>query len=169
MIIEHQPPMEYLLNDLDSLYFLDGPIQGAPDWQQEAVNYIAYNYSDLNIHIANPRRNNLNHEFIDGSQVKWEDYHRQRAAKNGAVIFWLAARDNAIPLDKGSVYAAKTRFEFAKVFGWLKDNPSIRIGLGIEDGYKGNKSHFSDRAVKSYIPVFTTLADTCDFALDGVK
>jgi len=161
MAVEHQPPDDTQALNSHEMYFLAGPIQGAPDWQREAVDVIKLIIPDQGAHIANPRRDYINGAFDYNAQVTWEDRNRIQAAKNGALIFWLAAQNLSLAYEEGRAYAQTTRFEFGEAIGWLSHDPHVRISLGIEPGYAGSERYYRHQADRFSITVFSTLFDTC--------
>src|SRR5690242_6270198 len=71
------------------IVFLAGPIQGAPDWQFEAVELL--HAGDHRLNIASPRRLeawNTGNDYNE--QVDWETHHLRQAAREGVILFWLA-------------------------------------------------------------------------------
>lgn len=157
----HQPVEALHLSEVEPLFFLAGPIQGAPDWQKEAVQIIDDYRPSPTTHIANPRREYLDDGFNYKEQVTWEDRARMRAARRGALIFWLAEQDPEQPYEKGRPYAQTTRFEFGEVIGWLHFDPTIRVALGIDPGYSGSVNYYRHQAKRYTIPVHDTLSGTC--------
>src|SRR5262245_33721694 len=91
------------------LVFLAGPIQGAPDWQSQAVSALAGLAPGL--HVANPRRVYLPGQFEFDPQVDWETHHLRRAAADGVILFWAAKE---VEHDCARAYAQTTRFELAE-------------------------------------------------------
>lgn len=137
--------------------FLAGPIQGADDWQAEAIRII--HDTDPTIIIANPRRDYLDGTFVYEDQVDWESHHLRRAgAGGGAIMFWCAAESEH---DCDRAYAQTTRFELAE---WLTAaqfaedyGHVVNVVIGIEDGFTGAK-YIRHR----YSGVIhTTLEETC--------
>lgn len=169
MAVEHQPPDELMLLERDPLYFLAGPIQGAPDWQAQAVEIIDALAPARAAHIANPRRAYVDGTFVYEDQVTWEDRGRARAAKCGAVLFWLAAKDESLPYEAGRSYGQTTRFEFGEAMGWLAYDPYVRLSIGIEPGYIGSERYYRHQAARFSLPVHATLEDTCRYALRAKK
>lgn len=165
MAIEHKPPEDLILTDTDRLYFLAGPIQGAPDWQHDAVQYLDKQAPRQAVHIANPRREHVGSGFDKSAQIRWEKRNLWRASLFGGIIFWLAAQDFSLPYESGRLYAQTTRQEFGRAMGWLDYNPSVRVSLGMEPGYNGNEDYYRDSANEFSIPVFDNLEDTIDYAL----
>lgn len=164
VIIEHQPPRPIETQPDDTLIFLAGPIQGAQNWQAKAVDYINRTVTD-DLHLANPRRDYLEGTFDYEQQTSWEDTGRWRAARRGAVVFWLAAQDFSLPYEDGRAYGQTTRFEFGEATGWLKYHRSTRIILGIEPGYAGSERYYRHQAKRFQLPVYSTLEETLDQAV----
>lgn len=168
MAIEHRPPEDIILGKHDRLYFLAGPIKGARDWQKDAVAYLDLIAPRQALHIANPRRDVMAEDFNDDlyeEQTAWEDRGRLRAAQNGGLIFWLAARDYSIEYDEKRSYAQTTRFEFGEAIGLLLCESLVNISLGIEPGYRGNERYYRHQARRFSLPVHDTLTGTIDYAL----
>src|SRR5436305_11533206 len=63
------------------LVFLAGPIQGAPDWQQQAIGLLRGLAPGL--HLACPRREYLPGEFDYAAQIDWETHHLRQAGRGG--------------------------------------------------------------------------------------
>lgn len=148
--------------DDSRVLFLAGPIQGADDWQAEAIQII--HDLDPSVVIANPRRDYIDGTFVYERQVDWEIEHLARALRTGAILFWCAVEDDHA-CDRA--YAQTTRFELGewttrafRAAATYDDEP--RIALGIEPGFTGAKYlyHHLKR-----LPIRSTLADTCIEAL----
>jgi hypothetical protein len=146
------------------LVFLAGPIQGAYDWQKDAIQMISSRAPEL--YIASPRRQiKAIGEFADemyNEQVDWETYHLRRAGENGVVLFWLAKE---IEHRCDRAYAQTTRFELAE---WMMRHIKVgaNIVVGIEAGFTGSKyilRRFSQDCPE--VPIATTLEDTCNKAI----
>jgi hypothetical protein len=153
LVTKHFPPDYKQVNDFDPLGFLAGPIQGAPNWQKHATETISMLYekqAEIGSHlqIANPRREYLGTDFDWDAQVEWEEVHLERAARNGAILFWLAKQDLTLPYEQGRAYGQTTRFEFGEAIGWKKYDPTISIVLGIEPGYIGSERYYRKKAAK---------------------
>jgi hypothetical protein len=67
------------------LIFLAGPIQGAPDWQSEAIRIIQNLAPEVN--IASPRKVYLDKTFEYAKQVDWETFHLRKAAETAQLCF----------------------------------------------------------------------------------
>ena len=141
------------------LIFLAGPIQGAPDWQAEAVRWFADNVPELT--IASPRRAYLPGEFDYAAQVDWETHHLRAAARDGVILFWLAKEAVNTP---GRAYAQTSRFELAE---WKvrHERDGTRLVVGIEPGFSGERyiRHRFGQDCPA-VPLCSTLVDTCERA-----
>jgi len=64
--------------------FLGGPIQGAPNWQNDICNDLS---GYKNLVITNPRRKSLDKsKFNFDEQVKWETEYLN---ESDIIVFWL--------------------------------------------------------------------------------
>jgi len=134
------------------LVFLAGPIQGAEDWQNKAIDILRENAPDLN--IASPRREYLTGEFVYEKQVDWETHYLQRASENGCIMFWLAKEKEHFC---HRAYAQTTRFELAEWTTKKLSRDYINIVIGIEEGFTGAK-YIKHRLGHRFIPI-----PFCDF------
>jgi hypothetical protein len=146
-------PVEYMETDFDKpVIFLAGPIQGAPNWQDTAIEIIHSQMPE--VIIASPRKDYLDNSFNYNEQVDWESYHLEKAASTGVIMFWLARE---VEHDPERAYAQTTR---AELFDW-KNRPG-NIVIGIESGFSGEK--YIRRRFKQDRPevkIFDTLEETC--------
>jgi len=144
------------------LIFLAGPIQGAEDWHKTAIDLIAEENSFLD--IASPRGDYSKREFDYDKQVDWETYHLNLAAKSGAILFWLT-KEKEHMCDRA--YAQTTRFELGEWVTKYRFNKKIRLFIGIEDGFTGER--YLRRRIKQDCPeiiLHPTLENLCkDVAL----
>ncbi len=145
------------------IIFLAGPIQGARDWQNDAIDFI--HFLNPEVVIASPRRVVFEDGHDTKVQVKWETAHLRRAGENGAVLFWLAKEEEHIP---GRSFARTTRIEFGE---WMARHEltGSKLVVGIEDGFDG-ATYIRER-LEEYpdIPILSTLQDTCITAINVVK
>jgi hypothetical protein len=143
------------------LVFLAGPIQGAPDWQAEAIRWFAERAPG--VAIASPRRLDRSRPFDYAAQVDWETHHLNRAAKCGVILFWLAREAVSVP---GRAYAQTSRFELAE---WKvrHERDGVRLVVGIEDGFSGARyiRHRLGRDCPQ-VPLLSSLPDVCASAVD---
>lgn len=146
------------------LIFAAGPIQGAPDWQAEAIAVIQREAPDL--HIASPRRDYLPGEFVYEAQVDWETAMLRRAAENGLVMFWLAREAESVP---GRAYAQTSRFELAE---WKvrHERDGTPLVVGIDDTFS-NARYIRRRFAQDCpeVPVLDTLDETCRASIQLIR
>jgi hypothetical protein len=157
-------PPNYLKQIDAPIIFLAGPIQGAEDWQNDAIRFIHSNAPEL--YIASPRRPiKTKGEFtqeIYNEQVDWETYHLRETGENGVVLFWLA-KEFEHRCDRA--YAQTTRFELAE-WKMLHERDGSKLVLGIEDGFVGSRyiiRRFSQDCPE--VPILHSLEDTCREAI----
>lgn len=142
------------------LIFLAGPIQGAPDWQSDAIALLG---KMTDAHIASPRRSTLTvddfGEDMYNEQVDWEHDYLDRAAKNGAIMFWLA-KEAQHRCDRA--YAQTSRFELGETVT-LHRLKGVKIAVGIEKGFSGARYFIKTIGKKAPdIPICATLRETCE-------
>jgi hypothetical protein len=125
-------PPEYVTAE-GPLVFLAGPIQGAPDWQHQAIRLLREAAPGL--HLACPRREYLPGEFDYRAQVDWETHYLQRAARDGVILFWLAKEAEHF-CDRA--YGQTSRFELAE---WKvrHECEGVKLVVGIEEGFTGGR------------------------------
>lgn len=143
------------------LVFLAGPIQGAPDWQADAIRWFAENAPTIS--VASPRRIDRTAAFDYAAQVDWETHHLRRAAERGVILFWLAGEAVSVP---GRAYAQTSRFELAE---WKvrHERDNVRLAVGIDDGFSGARyirHRFGQDCPR--VPVVSSLAAVCAAAAE---
>jgi hypothetical protein len=142
------------------LVFLAGPIQGAPDWQAEAIQLIQNLAPEVN--IASPRKVYLDKTFEYAAQVDWETYHLRKAAQTGAIMFWLANEAQHFP---ERAYAQTSRFELGE---WKAkcEQTGAKLIVGIEEGFS-NARYIRHRLAQDcpQVPLCQTLVETCKTTL----
>ena len=122
-------PPDYIDVKNKPVVFLAGPIQGAPDWQGQAI--AIFHGLAPQLYIASPRKHYLDGKFVYGEQVDWETHYLNQAAKNGVVLFWLAKEETHFP---ERAYAQTSRFELGE---WKVKHEKYGANLvvGIEAGF----------------------------------
>ena len=155
-------PPEHVSSE-QRMIFLAGPIQGAPDWQSDAVNILIALKPD--ICIASPRRESFEEVNYD-EQVTWETENLRKAGENGVIMFWLAKENEQI---SGRSYAQTSR---AELFEWKMrhERDGAKIVIGIEEGFTGSryiKKRF-DRDCPD-VPILESLEETCKRALEMIE
>lgn len=143
------------------LIFLAGPIQGAPDWQQQAIDYLQQKAPAL--HIASPKRQYLGGAFDYETQVDWESYHLKRAAQQGVILFFLAKEQEHFC---ERAYAQTTRFELAEWKTRQLYEP-VKIVIGLEHGFTGER-YIKHRLQQDnpQIPMVYSLALACEKCIE---
>lgn len=148
------------LQDLDGpLIYLNGPIQGADDWQNEAISLLG----ELapSVHIASPRA--LQFKGAQDAHLIWETAFSARAAREGVILFWLA-RETQHHCSRS--YAAQLRFDLGE---WaVKSQAGLaRLVVGIERGFTGGP-YLQRRFALTYpnIPICRSLRQTCAAAAE---
>ncbi|HUR55542.1 MAG TPA: nucleoside 2-deoxyribosyltransferase domain-containing protein [Gemmataceae bacterium] len=143
------------------LVFLAGPIQGAPDWQADAIRW--FHEHAPHVPIASPRHSYPKGEFSYAAQVDWETHHLRHAAGHGVILFWLAREAVSVP---GRAYAQTSRFELAE---WKvrHERDGVRLVVGVEEGFSGERyirHRFGQDCPR--VPVVSSLADACSAAVE---
>lgn len=139
--------------------FIAGPIQGARDWQADAIRILS---AHDDIAIASPRRADVVKGELPRDtyheQVDWEHEQLGHAIDNGVIMFWLAKETEH---DCTRAYAQTTRFELGEAFA-LHRLHGVKIVIGIEDGFTG--ARYIRRTVTNKSPdvaVCVSLEETC--------
>lgn len=141
------------------LIYLAGPIQGAVNWQREAVALLA----DLapEVPVACPRARN----FRGGPEVHltWERAYAERAAREGVILGWLP-RETAHRC--GRSYAAQARFELGE-WAVRAQRGELRLVIGVERGFTGGP-YLTRRFALDYpqVPLCRSLRQACAAAVE---
>ncbi len=131
------------------IVFLAGPIKGAPDWQSKAVKDL----SDLDIYVANPRRENVMNFNLD-LQIDWESTFLALA---DVIMFWIPLKDSDIA---GRDYAQTSRFELAEWMAKTHYNHTRKqVIVGIDDAFFG-KSYIVKRLETENVLTYNSYAET---------
>lgn len=162
------------------LIFLMGPIRGAPQWQDYAIE-VLFDLSNK-IYVASPSKD-LREEYLDNSiktgseferQLEWELFYLKRVTdprKKGCILAWLPAQcdptEKIVSIDFPRSYARDTRGELGRWgTGALSYNPNHKIVVGGEynfDGIDVIKRNFLD--AKPDFKFYNTLEETCKEAI----
>lgn len=142
------------------LTMLFGPLEHAPNWQEDAIALLSVNPA---LNIASPRPV----ELLQGEtkeqiseRIRWEDRYAHAALRTGVVLFWFPR-----PLTPAESYAKEALFRLGKVFSYGTAHP-LRCAIGVEPGFAGEvwihelvKTHFAS------LPVFDSLEEVCNEAM----
>lgn len=144
--------------------FLAGPIQGAADWQTEAITVLQS--LDSCLWAASPRREELDQQFLYEAQVDWETHFLRRAAQQGAVMFWLAKEFKHFC---ERAYAQTSRFELGE---WKvrHERDGTLLVVGIEPGFT-NETYIRRRLSQDCpaMPICSSLQDTCQKTVELLR
>jgi hypothetical protein len=150
----------------EPVIFLNGPIQGAWDWQAKAVELIRDRVQDQRLVIASPKRDKLAGDFVYEQQVGWETHYRQLAHEGGVNLFWLAAETEH---DCSRAYAQTSRAELFE--SKLRHQyEAARLVVGIAYGFSGTKyilHRFGQDCPD--VPICKTLETTCRMSLELLR
>lgn len=164
--------------------FEAGPIQDAPNWQDEAIEILGE--LDSGLTIACPRKDYAPGEFVYEAQVDWETHYLNRAARCGAIMFWLAKEADksvwrGVIEDLGAAvsrllfwkehahrrpYAQTSRFELGE-WKMRHQTDGTKLVVGIERGF-GNERYIRRRFGQDCpdVPILDNLPDTCEAVVE---
>lgn len=172
------PHVQVPIPDDATFFFLAGPIQYAPRWQDEAISYLLGKLPQA--FIATPRTihdTKLQDKILRGrhdneqSQRPWENTLMRRAleGQNSCLLFWMAPPTDA----ENDGIGKMTRLELGETIAYLEMNHRFRLGLKLSVVFGGRKGFpyletiSIDLAEKAGIhELQPTLFDTCDTAID---
>lgn len=132
-------PNTYVSDLKTPLIFLAGPIRGAPNWQDKAVEFLLS--QEPNLIVASPRRgirNKIAPYIAKGDenhfsrQREWERYYLDIASKTGAIMFWLPGEKNH---KCSKVYGATTRVELGQWMTAYRYDKSTRFCVGSDGNF----------------------------------
>ena len=163
-------PKTYLQALGAPLIFLAGPIGSAPNWQDEAIDFLFSQES--NLVIASPRRgvgDKIAPYIATGDETyfprerAWERHYLDIASKIGAILFWLPGEAEH---DCNKVYGAMTRVEIGQWMTRYNLNNNVRFCVG-SDG-KFPELHTIEFDLRLDAPdkeIKKTLEETCTEAM----
>lgn len=153
----------------DQMIFLAGPIQGAPDWQAEAVQIICS--LDDDVHIASPRRPGGFVELDLAGKLEqwaWERHHLLYVVKHGVTLFWCA-NEAEHSCERG--YAQTTRYELGKQL-MRHFFMGARMVVGFDSKFSG-QTYLKDDILNEarlagaeQLQICTSLRETCEKAVE---
>lgn len=140
--------------------FLAGPIQSAPAWHNDAIEFlIHFSNNNAAYDIASPKLLEKPKLFLYDAQVSWETKYLKHSADTGVILFWLA---NPIidELDPTRSYAQTTRFELAEWYGKSCYDKNIKLVVGIEPGFHGER--YIKYRMSNTMPIYDNLKNVCE-------
>lgn len=174
-VVEHRPPVYPEIPEGEPGFFPNGPIQGAPDWQQRTLEIVTSLWVGTDtLHFTNPRRELPigTGEFTEEDyfeQVTWEHDHRMRSAKFGGHMFWFAAQDDSIPYPDGREYAKTTKKELIHSLGMLDSGDPLNIAIGYDPDYRGADRWLNLHLRRLSLTVHTTLEATAQDLIKQIE
>jgi hypothetical protein len=148
------------------LIFLAGPIRGAPNWQDIAIQNILQKNGDMT--IASPRRgvrDAIAKYVLHGNdayftrQRAWERHYLDLASKTGAILFWLPGEEEH---SCEKAYGAMTRLELGQWMTRYKSDHSMRICIGSDGKFSELNTIMYDLSQDCPdVPIKSTLEETC--------
>jgi hypothetical protein len=146
------------------LVFLAGPIQGARDWQAEAIVWLLEKSPTLE--VANPRRQ-VAGDFVYAEQVDWETEQLARAGREGVILFWLAKEAEH---NEKRAFAQTSRVEFGE---WMvrAQLGEARLVVGVETGFSGARyiRHRLAQTCPDVRVVQDNLEEACDLVVARLR
>ena len=140
------------------LIYLNGPIQGCPDWQREVIKQIGHL---TEVDVASPRVAKFSGKLDD--QMRWEITMQEITAKAGVILWWFP-RETSHRCNRA--YAQAARFELGE---WAARSKAglARIVVGFERGFTGGP-YLRRRLTVGYpnIPICSSLRQICAVAVE---
>ncbi len=166
-MLEVITPLEQVSNIFLPGIFLAGPIQGARDWQTEAISLIAEKTKDIkdNFYIASPRTKNWEKGYDFEAQIDWETEYLKSASMYGVILFWLANESEHFC---HRAYAQTTRFELAEWATVAIQSNYTKIVVGIDTNFSGAK-YIKHRLKNKNISLCSSLDETVDKTVEIFK
>lgn len=167
-----QSPQPIHISEDTPLVFLEGPVQGAPDWQTPFAHRLLEAIPD--IAVASPRvlpdhearlasHDTAVSEEAGNRQVDYELVARRLAFRYGVIALWYAAQDPDLPYPAGRFYAKTSEKEDSEVWGYMVDHPDYPFIVGYEPGFRGKSAGEKDYNNRNHaaleIPEYTSLDD----------
>lgn len=163
-------PKTYVQELITPLIFLAGPIRSAPNWQDEAIDFLFL--QEPNLAIASPRRgvrDKIATYIITGDETyfprqrAWERHYLDIASKTGTILFWLPGEAEH---DCKKVYGAMTRVEIGQWMTEYKHDKNVRFCVGSDDKFP--ELHTIEYDLQLDSPdkkILRTLEETCTEAV----
>lgn len=154
----------------EPLIFLAGPIRSAPNWQDDAIEYLLS--QNPGIVVANPWRgvrDGLAQYVIEGDETyfsrqrAWERHYLDIASRTGAIMFWLPGEEKH---NCEKVYGAMTRVEIGQWMTNYRHDNTVRFCVGGDGRFPELHTIKYDLEIDAPEKnICSTLEETCDEAL----
>ncbi len=157
--------------------FLAGPIRNAPEWQNEAIQYLFK--KDESVFVVSPRRElasdlvNLAEKVTPTDTTfkrkrAWEQYYLNSASEKGCIIFWLPKEGEKESAEK--VYAHITMMELGEWIARHKMNNKINLVIGTDGEFpEWSTIKFEIESEIPEILICDSLEQTINTALNLIK
>ena len=177
-----QSPQPIIVSDETPLVFLEGPVQGSPDWQTPFAHRLLEAVPDIAVatpralpeHQANLQSKDpaVKHEALN-TQIAYEMLARRLAFHFGAITLWYAAQDPSLPYPEGRVYGKTSEKEDSEVWGMLFAYPDYQFTVGYEPGFRGRTEDDLDYGNRNHelleIKEHTSLDDVFNATLEQIE
>jgi len=164
-------PKTYVPMVEEPLIFLAGPILGAPNWQDEAVDFLlSQEPSLIVVSLRRKVREKIARRVLKGDETffprqrAWERHYLNMASETGTTLFWLPGE---VEHDCSKSYGAMTRFELGQVMASYSEGNPVSFCVG-SDG-KFSELHIIQYDLSLDVPnkeIIGTLEETC---LEAIK
>jgi hypothetical protein len=167
-----QSPQPIIIPEETPLVFLEGPVQGAPDWQTPLAHRLLDRIPNLAVASPRPLEYHLEGLTSDTSELKlearrkqiaYEILARQHALQFGVIALWWAAQDPAIEYPKGRRYAKTTHVENGEPWGWMSANENYGFVTGFDPAFEAGPDNSKDYILLNHefmeIPTHNSLED----------
>ncbi|MFZ1301935.1 MAG: hypothetical protein WAQ27_05195 [Candidatus Microsaccharimonas sp.] len=140
-----QSPEPIVLPESTPLVFLEGPVQGAENWQTGFAHLLLEQVDG--IAVASPRvtpehEANLTSKDPEikakasEKQVAYEFLARRLALSHGAIALWYATQDPSLPYNQERVFGKTTQIENGELWGWMMAQPDYPFVVGVDPEFQ---------------------------------
>jgi Nucleoside 2-deoxyribosyltransferase like len=167
-------PKTYVPSVEGPIVFLAGPIRSAPNWQDEAIEFLFSKSSDLT--IVSPRRGireSISGYIAEGDedyfsrQRLWERHYLNLASKKGAILFWLPYEEKH---NCEKSYGAMTRLELGQWMTNYRYDKEVKFCVGTDGNFPEIDTIEVDLGIDAPDKeIKNTLEETCIEALSMIR
>lgn len=176
-----QSPNRITIGNTIPLVFLEGPVQGADDWQTPFAHHLLDTVED--IAVASPRVTAEHEAHLKSSdpqektraserQVAYEFLARRRAFQFGAIALWYAPQNPSLPYPTGRRYGKTTPIENGEVWGHLMHKPDYPFIVGYDPSFiesgENSRGYISRNHALMGIKEHESLDDVFNATVDAV-
>ena len=154
-----ESPQPIIIPEETPLVFLEGPVQGSPDWQTPLAHRLLERIP--NLAVASPRplkehEKNLTSkdeyisELASDHQVAYEFIARQRSLQFGVVALWWAAQDHSLPTKPGRRYAKTSHVENGEIWGWIAAQEKYDFVVGFDPAFEAGPDNSKNYILRNH-------------------